>query len=180
MKLRFAMLALLTLLLTACGFHLRRSADLPAGMQRVYLSVSGSSDFRRELTRAIAATGSTVVDEPGPGVSELRVPIASFSTNALTITGQGRISEYAVQFHVRFDAVNAQGDTLVSEQNIEMSREFTYDARHSIGRATQVEALRKSLIEDMVRAVMYRLQAAAEHPAAAASANTPAVAASAG
>lgn len=170
MKLRLATVFATALILTACGFHLRRSADLPAGMQRVYLSVSGDSDFRRELARAVAATGSTVVDDPGPGVAELRVPRASFDTNALTITGQGRISEYAVLFHVEFQVVDDHGTILVPDQKIEMSREFTNDARESIGRETQVKVLRESLVQDMVRAVMFRLQAAATHPVPAASA----------
>lgn len=180
MNLRFAMLAVATLLLTACGFHLRRSADLPAGMQRVYLSVSGSSDFRRGLARAMAATGSTVVDEPGPGIAQMRVSDAHFSTNALTITGQGRISEYAVGFHVQFNVTNDQGNILVPQQQIDMSREFTYDASQAIGRQTQIEAIRDSLIQDMVRSVMFRLQAVAEHPAPAASSSMPAPASTAG
>lgn len=173
-NLRFAMLAAATLLLTACGFHLRRSADLPQGMQRVYLSVSGNSDFRRELARAVAATGSTVLDDPGPGVAELRVSDANFSTNALTITGQGRISEYAIGFHVAFNVTNDQGAILIPEQQIDMSREFTYDASHAIGRQTQVDAIQQSLVQDMVRAVMFRLQAMAEHPAPAAASSVPA------
>jgi LPS-assembly lipoprotein len=61
-----------------------------------------------------------------------------------------------------------------------MSREYTYDARESIGQTTQAEAIQQSLVQDMVRAVMFRLQAAAEHPAAARSAARPARAASAG
>ncbi len=180
MKLRLATVLATTLILTACGFHLRRNADLPAGMQRVHLSVSGDSDFRRELARAVTAAGSTVVDESGPGVAELRVPRASFSTNALTVTGQGRISAYAVLFHVEFHVADDQGTILVPDQRIEMSREFTYDARQAMGRGTQVKVLRESLVQDMVRAVMFRLQAAAAHPAPAASAATAATASGTG
>lgn len=178
MNLRIAMLAMATLLLAACGFHLRRSANLPAGMQRVYLSVSGNSDFRRGLARAMAATGSTVVDEPGPGIAQMRVSQARFDTNALTITGQGRISEYAIRFHVEFNVVSDQGKILVPPQQIDMSREFTYDASQAIGRQTQIEAIRDSMIQDMVRSVMFRLQAVAEYPAPATSSPMPAPAAS--
>jgi LPS-assembly lipoprotein len=176
--LRLSAALAIALLVTACGFHLRHSANLPLGMQQVHLAVSGSSDFRRELARAVAATGASVVDAPGPGAAELKVPTAQFSVNALTVTGQGRISEKAVRFHVEFDVTDDHDKTLVAHQDIEMSREFTYDARESIGQSTQAEAIRQSLVQDMVRAVMFRLQAAGEHPAAAQSAASAATAVS--
>jgi LPS-assembly lipoprotein len=178
--LRLVVALALALLIAGCGFHLRRSANLPPAMQQVHLAVSGSSDFRRELARAVAATGATVVDMPGPGIAELNVPQARFSTNALTVTGQGRISEKAIRFHVEFDVTDDHGKTLVPHQDINMSREYTYDARESIGQTTQAEAIQQSLVQDMVRAVMFRLQAAAEHPAAARSAVAPASASTAG
>ncbi len=167
--LRLFVLAAAVSALTACGFHLRGSASLPAGMQNVYLSVSGSSEFHRELARTLAASGTNVEPRPGPGIAELRVSRASFSSNALTITGQGRISEYAVGFHVVFDVVDHDDKVIVPPQHIDMSREFTYDPSQAVGRATQIEALRKSLVRDMVQAVMFRLQAAGKHPAAPAS-----------
>ncbi len=168
------MLASLALLLLAgCGFHLRRSAQLPAGMQRVHLTVSGSSDFRRALARAVVASGSTLADDAGPGVAELQVPVARFDTDALTITGQGRISEYAVHFQVRFDVADAHGHVIVPSQKIDMSREFTYDASHAVGNATQVAAIRASLIQDMVQSMMFRLQAVAAHGVPASASSVP-------
>lgn len=166
---RTFLLATTVLALAACGFHLRGSARLPAGMQNVYLTVSGDSAFQRALARSLSASGTNVVAQPGPGVAELRVSRADFSNNALTITGQGRISEYAVSLHVTFDVVDHADHTIVVPQNITMRREFTYDPSQAVGRATQIQALRESLVRDMVQAVMFRLQAAVEHPAAPAS-----------
>lgn len=152
--------AAIALLLSGCGFHLRKNAELPEGMQKVHLTVQGNDDFRRALGRALVTAGTTLVEEPGPGVAEFRVPVARFRSDALTITGRGRISEFAVRFNVRFNVVDSQGQTIVSSQDIRMSREFTYDARQAIGRQTQVRAMQEGLIQDMVRSVMFRLQAA--------------------
>ena len=58
---------------------------------------------------------------------------------------------------------------LVSPQTINMSREFSYDASNTIGSASQVEQIQKSLDDDMVQAIMFRLQAAGHAPAAASS-----------
>jgi LPS-assembly lipoprotein len=162
------------LALTACGFHLRENATLPSSMQRVHLTVNGGSEFQRHLTRALETSGVTVEDDSGPGIAELRVPTAAFSTESLTAGGYVRITESAVRYHVQFDVVDHDGQTLVAQQRIDMSREYSYDASNTVGNASQVEELERSLNDDMVQAVLFRLQAAAKHelaaPAAASSA----------
>ncbi|HET7359928.1 MAG TPA: LPS assembly lipoprotein LptE [Rhodanobacteraceae bacterium] len=183
--LRGSLVLAATAALAACGFHLRPSAQLPAGMQRVHLQVSGGGDLPRELARAMEVSGTVVEDHSGAGIAELQVPVAGFRTDSLTMTGTARVGEYSVRYHVEFAASDAAGKVLVPRQSIDMSRDFTYDARESIGNETQVEEIEKSLVRDMVQAMLFRLQAVAEHPGAAQAAqekaaadNPPAAAAS--
>jgi len=151
---------------TACGFHLRQTAALPASMQRVHLDMR-SGDFQRGLTRALQHSGVTVEDAGGPGIAELRVPVASFSTDQVSAGGYVRITEYAIRYKVRFDVVDGTGETLVPTQTITMSREYSYDAGNTIGDASQVEEIQRSLNDDMVQAILFRLQAASKHQLAA-------------
>ncbi|RAP57453.1 LPS assembly lipoprotein LptE [Oleiagrimonas sp. MCCC 1A03011] len=181
--LRVSLCAGVLLLLSACGFHLRRGAQLPPGMGKIHLTVNGSGDLQRELARTLESAGATLVDESGPGVAEFRVPVARFRRNALTFTGRARVGEYAVRYEVRFNVTDSQGRVLVPLQTIRLSREFTYDARQPIGTEAQTEEIRSSLVSDAVQAVQFHLRAAAERataavPAASASA-MPAGAASA-
>lgn len=153
--------------LGACGFHLRENATLPPQMQRVHLTVSGGGDFQRHLARALGTSGVTIEDDSGPGIAEMRVPVAAFSTESLSAGGYVRITEYAVRYHVQFDVTGPDGQTLVSQQSIDMSREYSYDAGNTVGNAAQVEELQRSLNDDMVQAILFRLQAAGQHELAA-------------
>ena len=164
---RIPLLLALVLLLGACGFHLRGNANLPAGMQQVHLDAKGDSYFKRQLTRALEVSGATVVDGSGPGIAELRVPQARFSRESLTAGGYLRITEASVRYKVRFDVLDGDGAVLVPEQNIEMSREYSYDASNSVGNSAQVEALQHGLNADMVQAIMFRLQAVGQQVLAA-------------
>ncbi len=164
-----SLLLLVAFALGACGFHLRQNADLPASMQRVHLTAAGSSDFQRQLARALESAGVTVEDDAGPGIAELKVPTAAFSTDTLTSGGYARISEYAIHYAVRFSVTDAAGQAIVLPQSINMSREYSYDASNTVGNASQVEQIKKSLDSNMVQAIMFRLQAAGRHPAPAAS-----------
>jgi LPS-assembly lipoprotein len=161
------LLLALVLALGACGFHLRENANLPPQMQHVHLNVGGGGEFERMLTRALEVSGVTVEDDSGPGVAELRVPTASFSTDSLSNGGYVRITEYAVHYLVLFDVTDADGRELVRQQRINMQREYSYDASNTIGNASQVQEIQHSLNVDMVQAILFRLQAAGKHELAA-------------
>lgn len=149
--------------LAACGFHLRQTASLPPQMQRTHLSVSGGGDFQRHLARALQTSGVIVEDDTGPGIAELRVPVARFSTETLSAGGYARITEYAVRYHVEFDVTDGAGITLLPRQRIDMSREYSYDASNSVGNEAQVAEIQRSLNSDMVQAILFRLEAAGKH-----------------
>jgi len=171
--LRVALPLAAALALSACGFHLRRNAALPASMDHVHLTVSGGGDLERALTRALENANVTVEDNAGPGVAELRVPVAAFGTQSLTQGGYVRITEYAVNYNVEFDVTGADGKTVLPHQRISMQREYSYDSTDTVGNASQVQQIQRSLVDDMVQAIMFRLEAAGRHaqdvPAPAAS-----------
>ncbi|QRP64927.1 hypothetical protein I6J77_05660 [Rhodanobacter sp. FDAARGOS 1247] len=171
--LQLASLLATTLVLSACGFHLRENANLPAQMQRMHVTVNGGGELERRLTRALETSDVTIEDAAGPGIAELRVPTARFSTETLSAGGYVRITEYAVRYHVEFDVTDADGHPLLPVQRIDMSREYSYDASNTVGNESQVQELQRSLNDDMVQAILFRLQAASKHqlaePASAAS-----------
>jgi len=152
--------------LAACGFHLRENVKLPASIQKVHIA-AGVGDFQRMLARALEVAGVDVKDESGPGIAELRVPVATFSTDTLTAGGYARITEYAVRYNVQFSVIDEVGDVVIPPQTIGMQREYSYDATNTIGNASEVTEIQRSLNEDMVQAILFRLQAVTKHQMAA-------------
>jgi LPS-assembly lipoprotein len=167
-SIRVAALVSVVALLAACGFHLRQTASLPPGMKKIHLTVSGGGRLERELARALGNADVTVVDKPAADAAELAITSNTFRTDSLTVSGTARVTEYAVRYHVDFNARAADGTVIIPPQSVDMSREFSYDAQNTIGTASQTEELQRSLIGDMVQAILFRLQAAGQHPAVAA------------
>lgn len=61
---RLFLLALLTMSIAACGFHLRGQADIPAPLKVLTLtSNSGSDAFDRSLRIALSKAGVTIISE---------------------------------------------------------------------------------------------------------------------
>lgn len=162
-----ASLLVCTLVLSACGFHLRQSAALPASMQHLHLTVNGGGDLQRNLVRALEDSGVTVEDQGGPGVAELKIPVAQFGTDTLSVSGGARVTEYTVRYQVNFQVDDASGQVLVPQQRIDMARDYSYDATNTVGNTAQVEEIQRSLNDDMVQAILFRLQAAGRHQLAA-------------
>lgn len=164
MRFRITCIALLGLLLTGCGFHLRQSVGLPPSMQSLSVEVGGNTDLRRQLLRALQSSGADVVDVGSPGVAVMQVPVVRFSTDALTVSGYARVREYRLRLQVQFKVLDAAGNVLVEPQHIHMDRVYTYDQSQAIGSASREEQIRESLIDDMVQAILRRLEAAGSHP----------------
>lgn len=164
---RAAGLLLAACAISACGFHLRQSAALPSGMQRVHVVVNGNNALQQRLMRALQISGAEVEDQAGAGIAELWVPVAAFSTETLSAGGYARVSEFAVHYQVQFQVGDGSGRTLVAQQRIDMSREYSYDATNTVGNASQVQAIEQGLNDDMVQAILFRLQAAARKAAPA-------------
>lgn len=170
-----SLLLMSTVTLAACGFHLRQSVALPPAMQHVHVT-SGNPNLGRGIERALAASGIVVEDHKGPDVAELTIPVAQFSTDTLTVSGAARVTEYTVRYQVQFEVHDGTGQPLVPHQRIDMQKNFSYDATNTIGTTAQVDAIQSALNDDMVQAILFRLQAAGRHPgqtAAAAAAQAP-------
>lgn len=159
-----SLLSMATLILAGCGFHLRQNVALPPGMERVHISVPSNIDLERRLARTLEASGVNVEEHAGTGIAELKVPVAAFSTDTLSVSSQAEVTEYTVRYHVQFEVHDGTGQPLVPNQRIDMQREFSYDATNTIGTTAQVDAIHSSLNDDMVQAILFRLQAAGRHP----------------
>lgn len=149
--------------LAGCGFHLRQNASLPPSMQRMHVNAPANAVLQRHLARALETSGIAIEDQRGPGTAELNVPVAAFNTQTLTGGGYVRVSEFAVHYQVKFGVSDANGQVLVPLQDINMSREFSYDATNTVGNASQIEEIQQSLNDDMVQAILLRLEAAGKH-----------------
>lgn len=151
--------------LAGCGFQLRGDAVLPEPMQRLHLAMTdGGPAIRRDLVEALERSGVELVAADAPGAAALLIPINQSVTEALTISEQARVREFAVRHRVVLAARAADGRVLLPEQEILLERDFVFDQTDALGVAGQEEALRRDLEREMVRAILRRLEyAGADH-----------------
>lgn len=158
--------ALLAALLAGCGFQLRGDVILPAEIRQLRLDMADvGPPIRRELVAALERGGVTLMPADATNVAVLRVPVNMAYTEALTISEQARVREFAVIHRVVLLMVDAGGNVILPEQEVVLQRDFVFDERDALGVAGQEEALRRDMEREMVRAIMRRI--AGVNPAAA-------------
>jgi LPS-assembly lipoprotein len=161
LKLRVPFLVLAcALLLASCGFKLRGEADLPDSLRQLRLDMADTGPrIKRELVAALERAGVRLMPADALDVAVLRVPVNRAYSEALTISEQARVREYAVRHRVEFEVLGADGSLLMPKQVILLERDFVFDERDALGVAGQEEALRGDLEREMVRAILRRIEA---------------------
>ncbi|HYR05776.1 MAG TPA: LPS assembly lipoprotein LptE, partial [Gallionella sp.] len=97
--LRMLALLLTTLMLTACGFHLRGQAGLPFGT--LYLDAANSNTpLIADLRRNLEASNVKLVNTAEQADVVLNIVSEIPEKQILTLGGSGRVSEYQLRYRV--------------------------------------------------------------------------------
>jgi LPS-assembly lipoprotein len=151
--------ALLSLALAGCGFHLRGEATYT--FSTIALNVPGAPGLAAELRRALDATGSArVVDDPKKAQVILDIPLVGDDKEVLSISGAGAVQEFALIKRVGFRLHDADGTDWLPAGEVSVRRTYTFNESQVLARGTQEERLLKEMQTDAVQQLIRRLQAA--------------------
>jgi LPS-assembly lipoprotein len=178
---------LLAGLLSACGFKLRGSADLPAHklpFATIALSLAPTSEFHAQLKRAIeASSAGTRVAEANEAEAILVVLGDTSQKNILSLNASGRAREYQLvrtfSFKVQAnnpsatpapqvkytDARTVAPTEYIAPSTIVLRREVTYSDDLVLSKEAEETLLWRDIQRDLVQQVMRRLAAAKLQPA---------------
>jgi len=148
-----------TLLLSACGFALRGTAELPASLQPLYVeNVDGSSPMGRELLRVLANNKVALADEAANNQYSLAVGSETSSERALSVNANARAGEYELtlgtSYQLRRNGVSA-GEVVP----LQLSKVYLADPENAIAKTEEAELIRTEMRRELALLIMRRLQA---------------------
>lgn len=142
------------MLLGGCGFHLQGAHELPPAMERTYIRAPDEhSLFYRELRRRLGAAGVEVVDNHGAATAVFDIRVDDTGQRVLSVSARNVPTEYEVYYTVQY-GVSAGDTAIVPEQDLTLTRDYTYDATLVLGKEREEDVLRQRLANDLVRIVM--------------------------
>ena len=162
---RRAVLALgLTVLLSACGFHLRGSnGSFMLPFATMYIGLPDTSPLAIGLKRYIRAIGSTEVVNTRDGADAilevLSDPERNQTKTILSLNKNGRVQEYQLGYSINFRVVDKAGNQLLAPTTISLVRPITFDESQVLAKETEEAALYRDMRNDLVQQIMRRLAA---------------------
>lgn len=159
------LLLLSALLLAGCGFHLRNALTLPPDLGPVRVIANDRfSPLIDPIEMALQRAGAQVAPAATRDVATLEVLSERWATTPIAIDEAGRALEYSLRYAVVFRLSDAQGQDLVPQQAIEMSRDFTQSATELIGTESERELLSREMRREMVASIVRRIDGASRQP----------------
>ncbi len=159
---RASLLALSSLLaalaLTACGFHLRgaSAAALPSALSGLQVAMPGAlvdPPLLVEVRNALRAQGVDAAAQ-GPTLTLLG---EQFAVEVLAIDTTGRVSDYLLNYALRYRLNDSAGQTLIAPTSIKLQREQSFDRLNVLATEKEQNFLKESMREQAIAQLLRQL-----------------------
>ena len=148
---------LAAVLVSACGFHLQGSAELPAEVRRVHVVTSDElTPFAVELREALTHNGATFASTPGAADAVVRVSRDRTGRRVLSVSARNTPEEFEVFYTVDY-SIDRGGREVVPSQTLELTRSYSFDEADLLAKDREEQILREALARDIARLVVRRL-----------------------
>lgn len=152
------------LLLTACGFQLRRAPDFV--FERVFINGQPNSPLSEELRRNLESLGTLHVISDSRQMETAQVIIDLLSDQrekvVVALNASGQVRQFQLRVRVRFKLRTLQGKELIAPTEILQQRDINYSETLALAKETEEALLYKSMQTDVVQQLMRRLAAVRE------------------
>ena len=130
---------------------------VPAGMERTYIATADRySIFYRELRRQLLAAGVQLVENPAEATATMTISVDNTDQRVLSVSARNVPTEYEVYYSIEYGV--ASGDkSLLAQQYLTLTRDYTYDSTLVLGKAHEEQLLREAIAKDLVRIVLKQL-----------------------
>ncbi|HEB92456.1 MAG TPA: hypothetical protein ENI94_03125 [Gammaproteobacteria bacterium] len=152
-------LLIFTLLtLTACGFHLRGSIEIPPYLKTLQLQdASPATRIAPELERALQDEGVTMTDDATQANAVLRLHSESFSRRVQAVDASGKAQEYGLRYAVVFSVLGPDGTAWLSNANVSSVRDLRFDEGEVLGAGGEQEQLQAEMRAEALRGILRQL-----------------------
>lgn len=152
---RVAACALLCVMLTACGFHLKGVSPLP--FDTLYTNIADNSAFGAAVRRAVIASSPNTrfVTERKQAQAQLIQLLNRRNLRELSIDAKGRVEEYELTLEFSFQLLDAKGRIILPPTTLHALREIPYDDTVVQAKQGEIEnvfdEMQQSLVSRIVR-----------------------------
>ena len=149
--------AVVAVSLTGCGWRLQGTARLPEVMSATYVDSNDRyTDFNRMLRESLEASGARVVSDRAQASVIVRIRKDDSGQRVLSVSARNTPEEFEVFYAVEYSVENQTGE-LLAPQQLELTRDYSYDTTAVLAKQREQSMLREALARDLAGLVVRRL-----------------------
>jgi len=152
-----SLIALLTLGVSACGFHLRGQLQMdPRYLPITVEDLGENAEFKPRLIRTLTESNIPVVEDSG---AHLRILIdkISFEKHLVSADTTANIDTYDIGVKLRYK-FKLNGEDILNWQELKVNRTLQFSKKAVVSSATEEVTLRDDLMSDAVAQIVTRLR----------------------
>lgn len=161
-----AIIILLALSLSACGFHLRghdlKGASFP--FKSLYFNAAAPTPFVADLKTSLELYNIQLIPTPDKADLTLVIVTEAADKQILALSGAGQVLEYQLRYRVSLRAYDKQMVEWMPADEILLQRTLTYDPAQILAKEQEEALLYRDMRSDAVQQVMRRLSRAKPRP----------------
>ena len=162
-SLRAALATLLIASLSACGFALKGAAQ-PLPFSVVQLQALGNSLLVTDVIARLANKQVVLNTQPSAAVPRIALLDEAREKTVASTTTTGRVREYKLRQAVTVQVLGDVGQVWLEPVTLVQTRDFAYNDSQILAKEIEEQALYQDMQQELVLAVMRRLDVLAKTP----------------
>lgn len=155
-KLLTLSLILLTLTLTACGFHLRGQMELPSQLKYLDLDTEQlTPEWQKNLRLEFQQASVTL--QPSSNL-KLIVATPKEIRRVASYNERAKASEYELSMSMQYELYDKEKQETVTKSSVKASRIYQYDETNVAGKSVEEGLIKKELRAELIRQLLRQLQ----------------------
>lgn len=153
------LLALIMMLVSGCGYHLRGMTSLDPVYQRVYIQgLSQGDPVYRTLAQLFENTHSQLVNDPGRATAVLVIDRNHVDRRVSVVDTQANVRQYELDQQLTYHVRLPDGRT-TAPRTIRQARNYNYDPTGVLASSSNESQIRQELAETVGRLLFYGMRA---------------------
>lgn len=154
---------LLTLVLSACGFQLRGSYNLP--WETLHISgLPENNELYFQIKRGVESGSLTKISTDAKQASaSLAILRNEQLKSILSLSGKGLVREFQLTRTFVYRVVDAQGKELLPQSQIILQRDMTFDDERIFAKEAEEAIIWREMQQDLVQQLLRRLAASSRN-----------------
>tara|TARA_R110000868_G_scaffold410505_4_gene698818 strand:- start:51466 stop:52041 length:576 start_codon:yes stop_codon:yes gene_type:complete len=149
-NIRYTLIFLLCLTLTACGFHLRGKVDVPPLLKKVYIDSSTPyAPFEQALRQTLISSKIDVVDDSSHASAIIKLENTNVQQSVGSISADNSTRDYTLTLSVGYQIILPDG-TVVYGSSVSTNRTFTASVNQMLASNSQAQGLEADMYHETV------------------------------